>query len=333
MPVYRASGSIVAAGIFAILGGVFALLFGVCGLFLFSFSKFPPGPAYPDFMRPIFPVFWIFLIGCALFVITVGIQAIRLRNWARISMLIIAGCLLFFGVIGIGVIFLTIFVAVPTDPLVSKTVLAFVLAITYGIPIAIALWWLILLTRSSVIAQFHSADTNAEVQTPAASAFGFTKSSCPLPVKIVGWYLASFVLVLPLLPFFTRRFPVFFFGHMLHGPAAVFVLILYFALLFIPGFGLLLLKRWSYPLVITGQLLVVANGLYSVFSPSYLDAMRSMLAETNLPALSPTAEQMLGYTRFFNLLALLLPLAILITLVIARRDFYAAATESQRLSP
>jgi hypothetical protein len=322
----RASGSIVAAGIFAILGGVLGALFNLAALILFSFSKFPPGATYPDFMRPVLYVVWIFFLFCALFLVVVGVQVIRLQNWARIALLIIAGCLLFFGVIGIAVIFVTIFGAATVDPVVSKAVLASVLAVTYGIPIAIALWWLILLTRPFVISQFHSSSALNVQSSAVISRFHLSKPGCPLAVRIVGWYLASFVLFLPFLPFFPRRLPAFFFGHLFHGLAALVFLLLYFALLIIPGFGLLLLKRWSYPLTIAIQVLVCANGLAATFSPSYAEMVHSALSGMNLPELSPTAEQMLSYLRYFNLLSLTIPVAILITLLAVRRQFFAAAT-------
>ena len=320
----RASNSIIAAGIFAILGGVLGALFNLAALILFSFSKFPPGAIYPDFMRPVLYVIWTFGLFCAVFLVVVGIQVIRLKNWARIALLIVAGCLLFFGVIGFAVIIVTIFGATPTAPLVSKAVLASVLAVTYGIPVVIALWWLILLTRTSVVTQFHSPAA-LESQSPVISTFRLSKPGCPLAVRIVGWYLASFVLFLPFLPFFPKRIPAFFFGHFFRGPAALIFLFLYFALLIIPGFGLLLLKRWSYPLTIASQLLVCANGLAATFSPTYTEMVRSVLAGMNLPELAPTAEQIVNYSRTFNLLSLTIPIAILITLLVVHRQFFAAA--------
>jgi hypothetical protein len=320
----RASSSIIAAGIFAILGGVLGALFNLAALILFSFSKFPPGAIYPDFMRPVLYVIWTFGLFCAVFLVVVGIQVIRLKNWARIALLIVAGCLLFFGVIGFAVIIVTIFGATPTAPLVSKAVLASVLAVTYGIPVVIALWWLILLTRTSVVTQFHSPAA-LESQSPVISTFRLSKPGCPLAVRIIGWYLASFVLFVPFLPFFPKRIPAFFFGHFFRGPAALLFLFLYFALLIIPGFGLLLLKRWSYPLTIASQLLVCANGLAATFSPTYTEMVRSVLAGMNLPELAPTAEQMVNYSRTFNLLSLTIPIAILITLLVVHRQFFAAA--------
>jgi len=156
--------------------------------------------------------------------------------------------------------------------------------------------------------------------------FRLSKPGCPLAVRIVGWYLASFVLFLPFLPFFPKRIPAFFFGYLFRGPAALIFLFLYFALLIIPGFGLLLLKRWSYPLSIASQLLVCANGLAATFSPTYTEMVRSALARMSLPELPPTAEQMLNYSRYFNLLSLTIPVAILVTLLVVRRQFFAAVS-------
>jgi hypothetical protein len=96
-------------------------------------------------------------------------------------------------------------------------------------------------------------------------------------------------------------------------------------LLIIPGFGLLLLKRWSYPLTIASQLLVCANGLAATFSPTYTEMVRSALAGMNLPEFPATAEQLLNYSRYFNLLSITIPIAILITLLVVRRHFFAAA--------
>jgi hypothetical protein len=275
-------------------------------------------------MRPVLFGVWFFLLLCSLFVAIVGIQVIRLRNWARISLLVVAGCLLFFGVIGVGVIVVTLYVTPSRDPLVSTSLLAVVLAVTYGIPIAISIWWLILFTRRSVVAQFHSSMTLA-IESPAASAFRLSHPACPLAIRIVGWYLASFVLIVPFLPFFLGQFPAFFFGRVFQGPYGVLFFVLYFALLFVPGFGLLLLKRWSYPLAVASQLFVCANGLSATLSPAYAEMFRSILAKASLPELSSTAEKMLNYSRYFNLLSLTIPVAILITLLVVRRDFFAAA--------
>jgi len=104
-------------------------------------------------------------------------------------------------------------------------------------------------------------------------------------------------------------------------------LFFYFALLIIPGFGLLLLKRWSYPLTIAGQLLVCVNGLAATFSRAYLEMLHAILADMELPEPTPSAERMLSYSRYLNLLSLLVPVAILVTLIVVRRQFFTAIDE------
>jgi hypothetical protein len=320
----RASSSILVAAIFAILGGCLVALSNLAALILFSSASVASSAPFPLLARPVLYLVWFCSIVFALFIVVVGIQVMRLRNWARIAILIIAGCLLFFGLAGVGVLFMSFFMAEPPGPIVSRALLSVVLAVTYGIPIAVSLWWLILFTRRSVVAQFHSSAALAP-PAPSFSTFRIINAGCPLAIRVVGLYLASFVLFLPFLPFIPNHLPAFFFGQVFHGPAAVAVFILNFALLFIPGFGLLLLKRWSFPLAVASQLLIGANSISATLSPAYAETVRAMLAGMNLPNLSPGTEQLLNYTRYFNLLSLIVPVALLITLFATQRKFYAAA--------
>src|SRR5260370_11656497 len=101
----RASTSITAAGIFAILAGACVTLLSVATLILFSSARFAKSSLFPAFMLPVLIFFWIFLLLCGLFFSVVGIQVIRLRNWARISLLVIPALMLFFAVLGTAVIF------------------------------------------------------------------------------------------------------------------------------------------------------------------------------------------------------------------------------------
>src|SRR4029077_8365862 len=151
----RASTSITVAGIFAILAGACVALLSAATLILFSSARFAKSSLFPAFMLPALMFFWIFLLLCGLFLSAVGIQVIRLRNWARISLLVIAGLMLFFGVMGIAVIFVTLFISTPADPRVSRGLLSAILSLIWGIPPAILVCCLILSSRRSVAAQFH----------------------------------------------------------------------------------------------------------------------------------------------------------------------------------
>lgn len=323
----KASASVVAAGVVAVIGGASAALCVVGILVVLRFAAAALPEAIPPSLRPLLDILWIFFLACDLFVMVVGVQLIRLRNWARIAMLIIAGCMLLFGVTGVGVILFTVFLA-PADPAVSKPVLAAVLAFVYGIPTAVSTWWLILLSRRSVVAQFQIATALSSDAAPASpltsSPSLFNNPQCPLAVRIVGWYLASFILFLPLVPFLPIHIPAYYFGHLFRGPSATLVVFLNFAILSIPGIGLLLLKPWSFPLTIASQTLVCANGVFAAFSPSFDSVMREVFAQMDLPAVPIDAEQMFHYMRYFNLLGLIVPLAIMATLYFSRQSFYTA---------
>ena len=316
----RASTSVIAAGVVAVIGGILAalsLLSSVLVLSLFPLARpIPPG------LRPILYGLLIFLLFCALLVVVVGIQVIRLRRWARIATLAIASCMLFFGVIGVGVIVLTMFVA-PADPALVNPVSAFLLALIYGVPMAIATWWLVLFTRDPVVAQFHEADPPISPSAPGPSFRN--NPECPLAVRIVAWYLASFVLLLPFLPFLPFRIPAYFLGHLYRGPAASLIFIFDFVLLAVAGIGLLLVKRWGYALTLATQILFCINGVYSAFSASFESMVRSVMSEMHLPEFPSVTQAMLSHIRYFNLFGLIIPLAIIVTLVTCRRAFFAAA--------
>jgi hypothetical protein len=318
----RTSPSVVAAGVVACLLGALGAFSTAAALLIFTVSSLPGTERLPPSLRPALYGIWIFFFFSSLFVAMAGVGVMRLRRWARLAMLIIAGCLLFFGFVGVALILFTIFVT-PADAAVSKAVMVVVLSFIYGIPAAVGLWWLLLFSRPSVRMQFESTAAPAGSAVPSPSVFNNPR--CPLAVRIVGWYLASFVLVIPFLPFLPNYLPAYCFGRLYRGPAATALLILHFLLLAVPGIGLLLLKRWSYPVVIASQVLLCINALSGTFNRSYEAALRSVYAQLELPVFP--SDAMFSYLRYLNLLGLIVPVAILATLAVARRSFYAAASD------
>ena len=323
----RASTSIIVAGVLAILVGVIGTLSTLAPLILFSTGLGVPLPGAA--LRPFLYAIWIITLLCALFVVVTGVQVMRLRSWARVSMLAIAGCLLFFGLMGIVVMFVSAFVSIPMQPTVPQGLLLAILGVTYGIPTAISIWWLILFTRRSVVAQFQ-AQAVLEPWGPPSSLSVFNNPACPLAVRIVGWYLGSFIVVIPFLPFLPKSAPAILFGHIFFGPPAAAIYLFNFALISIPGIGLLLLKRWSYPLTFASQILACVNAVYSTLSPSYESTLRAMFEKMNLPEMPAYTEQMMHYSRYFSMVGLLIPAAILITLYATRQKFYVAADRASQ---
>src|SRR5215471_2818929 len=265
----RPPGSVIAAGAAAIFGGALVSFLTLFSVLLLSRTTLPAStPGISSEIRPLAVGGLLFFFACGAFVALVGAYVLFLRNWARIALLLIAGCELFFGVIGIGVIFFTLFVA-PPEPGVSKPVLAAVLAFIYGVPVLVALWWLILFTRRSVVSVFKTAAASQPERRPSSFASLFNNPRCPLAMRIVGWYLASFILFLPVLPFLPARIPAVLFARIFHGPGAFLLYFVMFTFIAVPGIGLLLLRRWSFPLVVAGQLLTILNVIVTVFSPSF----------------------------------------------------------------
>jgi hypothetical protein len=94
----------------------------------------------------------------------------------------------------------------------------------------------------------------------------------------------------------------------------------------IAGLGLLLLKRWGYLLSVASQILLLLATLATAFSQSLETKMRTAMSGFGLPEPFPSqTEAMIHYMRYFMLLGLLFPLAILILLLLYRRPFLAAA--------
>lgn len=325
----RAPAAVVAAGVVAVIAGTFAALSISASFLIISRSDFSfYGLALTPGMRSILYLTWTFFLLCAGFLIVSGIFLVRLRNWARLSLLVVAGGGLLFGVVGLGFVFLTVY-ATPDDPVVSKPLLFTVLAFTYGVPILVAAWWLVLLTRRSVVEQFHASAVVRTESTPLSASFPNLPES-PLAVRAVAWYLASFVLFLPFLPFLPSRFPAFYFGHVFGGPSAILAHFLSFTVCAIAGIGLLLLKRWGYVLTLATQLLFCINCLVMAFSSSFASTMRSTYFKLGIP-ISPGT--LLPEVRYLILLSLILPVGVLVTLLVYRRLFYAAAELADGQAP
>jgi len=320
----RAPAAVVAAGIVAVIGGGFSAL-SIAGSFLIiSHSDFSLyGLAPTSAVRSILYLTWAFFLVCAGFLVVCGFCVIRLRNWARLSLLVMAGGGLLFGAVGLGFTVLTIY-STPDDPVVSKPLLLSVLAFIYGLPVLAAVWWLVLFTRRPVVEQFRAASA---AMRAAGRASHPIEPDCPLAVRAVGWYLASFVLFLPFLPFLPSRLPALYFGHFFRGPSAILAHFLSFSLCAVPGIGLLLRKRWGYLLAMGGQLLFCVNCLAVAFSPSFAANMRAGYAELGLPLWFSSS---LTHMRYLVLLSLALPVVILVVLTVYRRPFYAAADRKAR---
>jgi hypothetical protein len=214
---------VTASAIVAILGSIFALLLAVlsvASLFIEKPQSQPPSSAQ------------FVIAGAAMFAALAGIGIwtsvglFRLRSWARTSILVFAGFLAACSIFG-----LVMTMAVPMPPeMTAGTEQLFrrVIAVMFGLPLAIAVWWLI---------QFNTRSTKAAFASPVAEP----ASQRPLSITVIAWALivgGGSCLFLILI-----RTPVFLFGAVFNGWTAGVIYAFFGALSLYMGKGLLDLRE------------------------------------------------------------------------------------------
>jgi len=150
----------------------------------------------------------------------------RLRSWARTSILVFAGF-----VVAISTFALVVTMAVPMPPeITTGTGSTFhrVTAVTFGIPLAIGVWWLI---------QFNTRSTKAAFAFPVPEG----TPRRPLSISIIAW--ASIGGGASSLIGILGRLPAFLFGVLFTGWTAAAIYVLFGALALYIGRGLLDLRE------------------------------------------------------------------------------------------
>lgn len=214
---------VTASAIVAILGSIFTLLFAVMGIAsLFIETTQPQPPNSPQFV----------IAGAAMFTALAGVGIwtsvglFRLRSRARVSILVFAGFLAAGSILG-----LLVTMAMPTPPAMTagtEQLFRRFIAVMFGLPLAIAVWWLI---------QFNTQSTKAAFASPIAEA----PSPRPLSITIIAWasILGGASSVFAIL----ARAPAFLFGATFNGWTAGVIYAVFGALLLFIGKGLLDLRE------------------------------------------------------------------------------------------
>jgi hypothetical protein len=324
----KPTASVTAAGIVTIVGSVLVLLgtlFAFVVVLLLPTSQ--ARPAMPSSVRTMATGTVAFFSGLAIFGIFTGIGVLRLKNWARISMLVwsgitaaICGCVLAFLVI----------IPFPTPPHAPANIAAFTrvaVGLVYGLPLAIAIWWLILFNRKAIAAQFTAPAPDSPLDASGFPSHTTSPSKPPLPLPIT--VLAVFLLTssLSLFLLFFANAPMVLFAHAFRGPAGTAVWITICLVSTAAGIGLLCRKGWSYSLTLGLQLLGFLSGIVTLASPKYPDLMHEAIASMAFST-APYPEYSIEQLRRFSYASLAFPVLIGILLLYYRSRFLQACASS-----
>jgi hypothetical protein len=318
------SGAVRAAAVIAILGSVLLLLcalFGLAGVVMMQNMPDNPAARQPEFRYAGF-LGVAFVLGGGVWGLVSGIGLVRYRNWARVSTLIWSG--LAVPICGIALLFVSS-IKLPVPPNAAEGAESFMrvfVAVIYGLPMVIGIWWLILFTRKPIAALFTSS-AGAPGALLDASGFPTTmaKPRAPLPVLIVAWFLIVSAVLSPVLLVF-RRFPLLFLGHVYRGRGVAVFFFVSAAISLVAGLGVLKLRPWGFWLTVSWQAFGLLNGTVSLLSPNYDSLIREIRESSTFGQQQPYSVPVQSY-RVFGAMGLLLVAVILVILLYYRSHFLA----------
>ena len=278
------SAAVPAAGVIAILGSVFtviAISFTLVGLFI-ALSTTRTAQMLPT-LRLLVTVVMLAFLAVAILGIVSGVGLIRVRNWARISVLVWSGIAVPFCLVAMAAMASVPLPSEQNSP-IPNVVLRAIVVTFYGVPLAIAVWWLVLFTRPRIVAQFHagaptaagapgdpftalpspataldpsSLDASAFPVSPAAATYALptapARPSIPLPIIVLSCFFligaASIFLI------FFIHIPAMVFGRAFTGLTGSMIYATWCVLYAIAGIGILRRVSWTYSVAIAVQIL------------------------------------------------------------------------------
>lgn len=264
----------------------------------------------PPFLREIM-FFMVAAIGAhGIWGILTAVGLFQRKRWARVSILLFSGVLIFFSVSSLLVTFLMPAFAPSNLPESFLRGMMIGLSAFYGVLLLVGVWWLVLFNRASIKAQFAGA--GVVVLAPL-----------PISITVIAWYLLSTFVFFPFL--MLTSWPSTFFGFIVTGWAAK---VSYLALGIAGaagGWGFLKRKMWAYPLTVGFFGYGLLNAAVFYLLPNSEQKMQEFSRQMVPPGMNvevpPTS---IGFTVLVSLVFVGLPLYFLLT----RRKRYLEACKT-----
>ena len=214
---------VTASAIVAILGSILALLF--TALAIASLFIAPPQSQQANSAQSVIASAAMLAV-LALIGMWTSVGLFRLRAWARTSILVFAG---FLAACSIFTLVVMMIVPMPPNTTVgTEHTFRRTMAVVFGIPLAIAVWWLVQFNRQSTKAAFASS-----IADPA--------SARPMSISVIAWMniVGGASCLLPV----VTGTPAFLFGVVFNGWIARVIYAVFAALTLYIGKGLLDLRE------------------------------------------------------------------------------------------
>jgi hypothetical protein len=251
----KRSGGVTASAVGTFLGSLMFLLVAGSMFSARAFGKWPPEMA--SFMRTSALIGGIIMLVLFAGGIATGIGLLRLRLWARISILVFSGALvLVFGFSAV-TIWLTPFPQAGAPPAVAAAMKAGV-TVFYGVFALLGAGWLYFFNQKTIKQQFESPGSQALSVKVIAGFFLLSAASMvvmaflPLPANLLGFVIVG-------MP-----------GHLLNAAFAGIALV--------TGVGLLRFKRWAQNVAIGFCIFYGVSSLLFIALPGYPQRLSASLA-------------------------------------------------------
>ena len=301
------SAGVTASAVLTFIGSAFTLLmaaFAMLGALVSS--RLPMTRPAPVNLSAIVAVEALFIFGFGAWGVASGVGLLKLKQWARISVIVFAAILVFCCVpAGL----LMAFIPLPNTsaanlPADFMTVMRVGMVAFYSAFALLGGFWLYFFNRKSVREQFQAQrpvmdasvqqfSWEAPITVPEAPAVAapVSRRERPLSISIIGWFLlvtaafASFSLMLSSQFLKGAQFPMYFLGHLFFGRATYGILIVWSAAQFVAAIGLLRLKRAGLVATVALQCLAIVNVALLAVIPGarakYQQAFDTMMATMN----------------------------------------------------
>lgn len=299
-----------ASAVVAIMGSVFTLLMAAF-MFAAAFMDLPQTqPAVPGFGGMMIGTA-VFLAGLAGLGIATAVGLLRMRPWARISIQVFAT---FIAAISLIALITVPLIPVPpqTDPAAARIVRPVTL-VMFGVPLIIAVWWLV---------QFNTRATKAAFASPTPG----TASRRPLSISIIAWFsiIGGVSCLMPIL----MRMPAFLFGVTLTGWTAGVLYAFFGAVSLYFGRGLLELRERARIVAIAWYAFTIVHMSIVTLVPTVRQRMLEMQSDFQVTQASQPPFDMSAFTNVTFAFITVLSAVVIWFLVRNRQAFQSGNSEA-----